>query len=88
MIEIQRYIIFASDTADKGLAVWKANEKSTGEWCRLKDVELLETNNTDRKKLIDEILTAIQDGEVITGDRLNDWDQEAYGIEHRIGAEG
>jgi len=50
--------------------------------------ELLKANNSDRKKLIDEILTAIQDKEVITGDRLEDWGQCEYGIEHRTGPKG
>lgn len=54
----------------------------------LKKIELLKANNSDRKKLIEEILTAIQDGEVITGDRIEDWGQEEYGIEHRTGVKG
>lgn len=59
-----------------------------GKWCKWKDVELLTANNSDRKKLIDEILTAIQDGDTITGDMLNDWGQCEYGISHRTGAKG
>jgi len=43
----------------------------------------LKANNKDRKKLIDEILTAIQDGDIITGDMLESWGQTEYGIEHR-----